>query len=90
MSAAASSAGFSFRRFLMRSLDREPMVVLAGGFAAIGVALVAVGPPVRRALGYDTRQFYGVEVHHEAKHVERAETVEFERQAVGQAPKRRA
>ena len=76
---ASSAVPFSFRRFLMRSLDREPMLVLAGGFASLGVALVAVGPPLRRALGYDTRQFYGVEVHHEAKHVQVAEKAEFER-----------
>lgn len=79
----------TFRRFLLTSLDREPMVVLSAGFAAVGVAAVTVLPPARRALGYDTTQFYGAEVHHEQKHVERAESVEWTRAAPGEVPRRK-
>lgn len=44
----------SFSRFMRRSLDKDPMVVLATVLGLTGVAFALCGPPIRRALGYET------------------------------------
>jgi hypothetical protein len=44
----------SLRLMLRRGLDREPMVVVGAGFAAIGLTAVMFGVPIRRGLGLNT------------------------------------
>jgi hypothetical protein len=71
-------------RFVRRSLDREPMVVVACIFGAIGVSFATIGPAVRSSLGYQTFQWYGVD--REKLAAEQADTAQFVRETLGQAP----
>jgi hypothetical protein len=45
--------------FIRRSADREPVVVFATFLGIAGIAAGAFVPPIRRALGADTRQYFG-------------------------------
>jgi len=72
---------------VLRGLDQEPMVVISCGLAAIGVAAVMVGPPVRRALGYDTSHFYGPDLREERAAVTRGREAVYERSGLASNPK---
>jgi hypothetical protein len=48
-------------RFLKRSLDKEPIVVLATFLGVTSTLAVVVVPPIRHSLGWPTEQVYGVE-----------------------------
>jgi hypothetical protein len=77
-------SGFSLKRFFLRSLDREPMVVVATALGLVGVSFALLGPKIRKRLGYETFQWHGVD--HEKLAVEKAHAAEFVREIGGQAP----
>ena len=70
--------------FMRRSLDKEPMVVLGGALGAVGVGFALAGPPIRRALGYETFQWYGVDEEEVA--VKKTEKFVYEKVKAGDRP----
>jgi len=70
--------------FLLRSLDREPMVVLGALLGLTGVSFALIAPQVRQRLGYDTSQWHGLD--YEKRAYERSRTAEFVRETLGKAP----
>ena len=70
--------------FLRRCVDREPMVVVACFLGLTGVSFAMFAPKIRRRLGYDTSQWYGVD--QEKVAIERLQTAQFVRGARGHAP----
>ena len=71
-------------RFIRRSLDKEPMVVVSCLMGAVGVSFAMLGPKLRKRLGYETYQWDGVDKEKVA--VEHTKTAQFIREALGQAP----
>jgi len=79
-------AAARLRLMVLRGLDQEPMVVISCALAAVGLGAVFVGPPVRRALGYDTSQFDGHDLRVERAAVQRAGEAVWERGKPGSIP----